>query len=167
MKKILSICAIALCLGFAANAQNPEKKNHGNKQQLLESEKVAFITRVVDITPEEAGAFWALYNKYEKAQKENFKAEREAYKALNAGLKEEGRTDAEIETLLKAYIAAKEKNTDIHIRHIAEYKKVIGPRKTAKFFSAQERFRRQQINRLRHKNKPDHEKGQKPGAPRA
>jgi len=149
MKKIITICAIALSLGVAANAQKPENNFDNKKHQAVESEKIAFLTRTMDITPEEAGPFWALYNKYEKMQAECFKTERDAFKALNSALKDENVKDSEIDNLIKAYLAAKQNNIDVHAKHAAEYKKIVGPRKTAKFFCGQERFRRQQINKLR------------------
>jgi len=134
----------------------PEQKAQKREQRAaqLESEKIAFITKAVDITPEEAGPFWALYNKLEKDQKALVAAEKEAFKGLNIALRaknEDGTPstpDAEIEKLLKVYLDAKKANTDVHVAHLSDYKKIVGARKAASFYSAQERFRRQQIKKL-------------------
>lgn len=157
MRRITTFCLLTciLCLSASARTQAPAK-GKGQYAKQLESEKIAFITTVVDITPEESGPFWALYNKLEKEQKELVKAEGEAFKALNIALRakaEDGTSsvsDAEIDKLLKAYLNAKKANKDIHAAHEGDYCKLVGIRKTAEFFSAQERFRIHQIKKLSH-----------------
>lgn len=60
MKKYLLI--IALFVGFLlpARAQD-ENKNDGGR---IEALKIAFITKKLNLSPEEAQKFWPVYNKY-------------------------------------------------------------------------------------------------------
>ena len=53
----LSVCAVA------------QNENAGQKRQDIEALKVAFISRELELTPEEAQKFWPIYNEYSKEMK--------------------------------------------------------------------------------------------------
>lgn len=187
MKRILSIVMLACAVNLAASAQVQAQKpqKHGDKAEMaqrgkemiqrMESEKIAFYTQAIGLTPEEAKDFWPIYNSVETDQKELIKAEHDAFKALNAAIKE-GKGEKEIETLLNAYVKASEANVNLHFKAAGSYKAVLDPVKVAKFFAAQERFRRQQFNNLRGGHRgpgapgqggpgEPGQRGPKPGAP--
>lgn len=72
MKKLLLLVLISFGLA-TTNAQNrPEKQFNKNN---IEALKVAYITRQLNLTPEEAQKFWPVHNIYfeelKKARKEN------------------------------------------------------------------------------------------------
>ena len=69
----------------------------------------------------------------------------EAYKALVKAQEEGGKVD----DLLISYLKAKEANVNLHVKHAKDYKKVLSPDKLAKFYTCEEKFRREQIGRLR------------------
>jgi hypothetical protein len=66
MKKIYLILAF-VSIAFFANAQQEESPE--KKQQDIEALKVAFISRELELTPDEAQKFWPLYNEYTKELK--------------------------------------------------------------------------------------------------
>lgn len=68
MKKLYFILAI-IFISFAANAQQPEPQLEGKKQQDIEALKVAFISKELELTPEEAQQFWPVYNQYSNEMK--------------------------------------------------------------------------------------------------
>ena len=153
MKRIISILMLACAVSLAASAQNPQGRGEMSQKwqemaQKMESEKIAFYTQAVGLTPEEAKDFWPIYDAVEADQRELLKAERSAYRELNAAIKE-GRNDKEIDALLDAYIKASEANVNLHFKAAGSYRSILDPVKVAKFFAAQERFRRQQFNNLR------------------
>lgn len=147
MKKLISIL-LAVSIAAVAFAQPHNARGHKGGHhdfEKIKAERVAFITSEVGLTSQEAEKFWPIYNKIEDEQKELMKAERSAYMALNKALeKGEGDTSA----LLNAYLDAKAKNVNLHVLNAKEYKKVLPVEKVAKFFSCDEKFRRQQIGRL-------------------
>lgn len=60
------ICTAALAIAQDANEQDiPEKK-----QQDIQALKVAFITKELELTPDEAEKFWPVYNQYDKEMEE-------------------------------------------------------------------------------------------------
>lgn len=147
MKKIIAL-ALAAAFSMAAFAQEKQGtpvKHHGQK---IESQKIAFITEKMNLTVEEAQAFWPLYNEAEAAQKKINQSIRQSLKALNQAMKEK-LDEKEISKLLDEYVSALSKQKNVHTEYLAKYKKAVGVEKTAKFYRAYESFRRQQINNLR------------------
>lgn len=55
MKKYLLILLLGLSFLFNAHAQDGER---------LQSLKIAYLTKKLDLSPEEAQRFWPIYNKY-------------------------------------------------------------------------------------------------------
>lgn len=154
MRKIFHTIALTvlvmLCADAAAAAQN--RWDNDWKQKLM-SEKVAFLTIELDITPEEAQAFWPVYNKTEKeldeARHEVMKARKELSEAV-----EEGKSSKDISAKLDKFVAAKT-NVDRLDNATAEaYRKVLPVEKVAKLYVAEEKFRRQYISKL-HNRKPE------------
>jgi hypothetical protein len=68
MKKILSTLFMVIALGMFAMAQPPEggapPRKGGGGPAHMEVLKVAYVTKYLSLTPEEAEKFWPLYNGY-------------------------------------------------------------------------------------------------------
>ena len=147
MKKLVTI-VLASCMAVAALAQPQGGHRHqGGKPDFdrIKAQQVAFITDQVGLTAKEAESFWPVYNKIEDQQKELRKAEMDAYKALDEALRDgKGNVDA----LLDKYLKAKEANINLHVKNAKDYKKVLSAEKLAKFFTCEEKFRREQIGRM-------------------
>ena len=64
MKILKSVIVLVLFVGFAfsVNAQDSESKLH--HEQEIKSQKIAFFTDKIGLTPEEAQIFWPIYNDY-------------------------------------------------------------------------------------------------------
>ena len=60
MKKYLFIIALLLGFTVAGMSQDEEKKDGGR----IEALKIAYLTRKLNLTTEEAQKFWPVYNKY-------------------------------------------------------------------------------------------------------
>ena len=162
MKRIITIILLVCAVSATALAQpRQNQKGKGPAEQTghkkidrvemaqkMEAQKIAFYTEAIGLSPDEAKDFWAVYNSVEEDQKVLSKAERDAFKALNDAIKEQ-KSDAEVNKLLDAYIKASEENVNLHFKAAGSYKAILEPAKVAKFFAAQERFRRQQFNNLR------------------
>ena len=153
MKQIINTLAVCMLIIIgAATAQAQPKHDEGWKER-VKSEKIAFITMELNISPEEAQSFWPVYNKVEKeidqARFETIKA----YKALSEAL-EEGKSSKELASLLDKYLTAKMNQDKQDISAAESYKKVLPMEKVAKLYVAEEKFRRQYISKL-HKRPED------------
>lgn len=165
MKKIIISLAIALLACAAAGAQQPaQKKGNHDWHQKIESEKIAYYTQAIDLTPEEAKAFWPVFDSIEKEQFALQKAERKAFFALQEALKT-GKSEAEIDALLKDYLKAGDANVDLHAKNVAKYQVVLPAAKVAKFFMAKENFRRHMFSSLKAHGQPGHPQGGHPRKP--
>lgn len=145
MKKIIIITAAAIiaCTGFTAHAH---KRCDKDWKQKMQSEKIAFLTMELDITPEEAQEFWPVYNQVEKEKDAAFEEVIKTYKALNEAT-EKG-NNSEISKLLDNYLKAQDKLRDVESKAPTEYRKVLPVEKVARLYVAEEKFRRQHIRKL-------------------
>lgn len=119
-------CYLILGLLFSvliAKAQDetalPEKK-----QQDIQALKVAFISKELDLNPDEAQKFWPVYNQYEKE--------------LTSTLKD----DQDI-------IDRDEKVVNLRKRYRDQFTKIIGAQRMNKLFGAEVRFRQVLIKIIR------------------
>ena len=141
------IAAVALASSVAANAQPGTNPGEDWKKKMM-SEKVAFFTVELDLTPEEAQKFWAVYNQIDKERDEANDAVFMSYMELERAIKEK-KTEKEISNLLDKYIKALDLQGEINSKADEKYRKVLPVAKVAKLYTSEEEFRRQYIRRLR------------------
>jgi len=124
MKKLVFTIAFA-CIITIAFAQESSPDLSEKKQQNIEALKVAFISKELDLTPEEAQKFWPVYNQYSKEMITTFKA---------------GNEDV---------LDRDEKVLNIRKRYKEQFSKVLGGDRVNKMFSAEGRFRQILIKAMR------------------
>ena len=157
MKKVISVLCALVVLSMGASAQNHQGQRRGGDKgwrERVRAEKVAFLTQEIDLTESEAQVFWPIYNEIQKAQREGFEEVKKAYDAMAKGV-EEKKEGKDMETLVKAYIDAKEKNEGIETKYLNKLLKELPAEKVARYYMAEEKFRHQQIGRLGNGNFPN------------
>lgn len=141
---LLSATVILLASSIKVSAQFGNK---GDWKERMQSEKIAFLTMEIGLTPDEAQKFWPIYNmvseEMDKAMHEVFSSYMELEKALN-----EEKSDKEVSKCLERYLDSLEKQNDIRDDSVEKYRKILTDKKVAKIFVAEEKFRRQHIRRL-------------------
>ncbi len=141
---LLSATVILLASSIKVSAQF---SNKGDWKERMQSEKIAFLTMEIGLTPDEAQKFWPIYNmvseEMDKAMHEVFSSYMELEKALN-----EEKSDKEVSKCLERYLDSLEKQNDIRDDSVEKYRKILTDKKVAKIFVAEEKFRRQHIRRL-------------------
>lgn len=133
----------------AGTAQAQQKTDDGWKERVM-SEKIAFLTMELNITPEEAQVFWPVYNKVEKEVDQARHDVIRSYKNLAEAI-DAGKSSKEISTLLENYLQAKVTQDKLDNASAETYKGILPVEKVAKLFVAEEKFRRQYINKLHKK----------------
>ena len=139
-----ALAAFAL-LSINSGAQ---PKNHQNWQDKMMSEKIAFITSELDLSPGEAQVFWPVYNQIAKEQQASQKAVKEAYIELMKALENENASDKEIDRLLDKYLEVKEAKKGNSKAEADMYRRVLPSKKVVKLYVAEEKFRRMHIRNL-------------------
>lgn len=143
---IFAIVATMTCMSASAQAHRGRGEDWKEK---MKAEKIAFLTLEVGLTPEEAQAFWPVYNQVETEKDEAMFAMMRAHKEMSKAI-EEKKSEKEISALLDTYLEAQKKLNDIENGIAARYKAVLPVEKVAKLYAAEEKFRRQQIRKLHH-----------------
>ena len=91
MKAIFRMIFVSAMLALSVSAFGQDNKSMGDFskqwQERLESEKIAFLTNEMSLTPKEAQAFWPLYNQAQAAQRESISESMKAYAELDKALR--------------------------------------------------------------------------------
>ncbi len=124
MKKLYFLILFAGQAGFAlAQEVLPQEK----KQQNIEALKVAFISRELELTPDEAQKFWPLYNQYSKELKATIKNDEDVLDR-----------DEKVLNLRKGYRD--------------QFTKILGQQRMNRIFNAEGKFRQLLIKSMRNQN---------------
>ncbi len=152
MKKRITILLLAVFTTIGAFAQDgppAEKRKYPGPDEIL-SQKIAFFTQELDLTPEEAQKFWPVYNAGWKRGEQTRKEIRKTLKEINTILKQDpAATDAQINSLMEKYFKALQTEAQINAETYAEVSKVIPLAKAAKAFTLEEKFRIMLIKQLK------------------
>lgn len=146
MKKIFTILALIIAAGTSIDSFANTRCEEDWKEK-IRSEKIAFLTMEMNITPEEAQSFWPVYNQVEQEKDAALAEVIKTYKELNSIL--EQNKAAEIENCLNAYHSAQDRLREIESKAATQYKAVLPVEKVAKLYVGEEKFRRQHIRKLR------------------
>ena len=121
MKKLYLILSF-VCLAAISNAQESTPDVSEKKQQDIEALKAAFITKELDLTPDEAKNFWPVYNQYEKEMKSVIKDKKD--------------DDVDV-------IDREQKVVDIRKKYKDQFTKVLGnQQRMNRLFNAEGKFRK-------------------------
>ena len=160
------IIALAI-IGTAASAQtrpNPGQRpgaRPGQAKERIESAKIGFITRELQLTPDEAKAFWPIYNAMEaELKKANRDPLREGLKTVRGEGGIDNLSDAQARELLAEIDKVGAEREAVRHTYQKEFLKVLPPQKVLKLHVAERKFKQEVMERLR-----DARKGEGP-APR-
>lgn len=149
MKRIVTFLVLSFLAALTAINASAQRNDPGKTwRDRIQSQKIAFLTSEMDLNPQEAQTFWPIYNQNEKARLAATEATFKAFRALDEATKS-GKSEKELAELVKAYGAAMANASALDSKFINDYLKVISGEKVAKLFVAEEKFRQEQIHKLR------------------
>ena len=127
------VFSVLLAVSVSAFGQNNGMGDFARQwQERIESEKIAFLTNEMSLTPKEAQIFWPLYNQAQKEQREAIEVSMKAFGELDKALRD-GKTGKEINALLDKYTDAIDAQ-NVAAKYLKEYLKVLPAEKVAKLF---------------------------------
>jgi hypothetical protein len=153
MKKIIYIVTASVLILTSAISAFAEERFQDNWKEKIMSEKIAFLTMEMGITPDEAQIFWPVYNQVDKERDEAIRSVFRSYKAVEDAVAA-GKGEKELNKLLDEYLAALKAQGEVEQKAYKEYAKVLPVEKLAKLYVAEEKFRRQHIRKLHGGNRP-------------
>lgn len=119
----------------------------GSGKEKIESLKIAFITKRLDLTSKEAQQFWPLYNEYHQKRDDLKIVQRQNRKNLKENY--EGLSDKEIESMIDDDIALKQKDLDLQKELHKKLKLVLSAKKIGLLYKAEEDFKRELLKQLK------------------
>ncbi len=143
MKNVLIIISMLFASGIAFSQGSiddmpPLKKKIVAK---IEAQKIAFITRILELTPEEAQKFWPLYNEYQAKEKElrpDFKKKRP-----------KNITEKEANELIDSFFENEQKRLNLTKNYYNKFKMVLPATKVVKLHFAERRFKEELLKRIK------------------
>ncbi len=120
MKKLYLI-VLLIGVTFFAKAQ---EEGTTQKKQDIEALKVAFISRELELTPEEAQKFWPVYNEYSRELRTTVSDDQDV-------------------------LDRDEKVLNLRKRYRDQFTKVLGPERMNKLYNAEGKFRKVLIQSIR------------------
>lgn len=119
------------------------------QDERVEAFRVAFISRMLDLSPEEAEKFWPLYNQF----REDRKTIQERYRQDK---RFELMSDQEMEDYVNDTIEKEQKLLDLKEDYLQKLKNILPIRKVAMIPRVEEKFKEELLKRLqeRARNRP-------------
>lgn len=169
LMRILSIVTAIIALSALSLSAQPHRGKDGKDgkcdwKERVRAEKIEFITASLELTAEEAAAFWPVYNaiseereaKMASVHRKYFALKNAVYPRKRREMKEESvnvgeavsANGADVRKLLDEYTKAMAAVGADETKWLQRYMQVLPAEKVAKLYVAEENFRRQQIGRL-------------------
>lgn len=136
MKLKYWLIAISLMAGAISYAQ-PETGD--NAKMRIESQRVAFITQRLSLTPQEAEKFWPVYN----AHRESLKALRDDFERPDLP----NLSDEEATRLIDKHLQQEQKRLDLKKNLLSQLRGILPPRKIVMLHVAENAFNRELLRK--------------------
>lgn len=127
-------------------------------RQQIKTQKVAFITEQLNLTPNEAQKFWPIYNTFEDKLHQ---IRRNDERAIREAMKKESLTEKEAQDIIDQYLAVENKTHLAKQQLIKDLGKVLSPQKIIKLKIAEDAFNRKLMESYRQRRE-QHMKNKKP-----
>jgi len=137
MYRIYTIFLLLLSINISGYCQ---KQPQYNKQRWedIETQKIAFISRFLELTPKEAQAFWPLYNELQ-AKKDSLGRHRRMC-MRKAKMDMEGMPEAQISKVSDKIIELQLKTAILQKEYHSKLKKILPPIKVLRLYHAERQF---------------------------
>jgi hypothetical protein len=155
------LIALTLLLCIPLAFAQPRDNGAKPKQEKIEELKIAFITKELNLSPEEAQKFWPVYNEMHS----KLKTEKKNQRAINKELRENRSTysEAQFKNKSGAIMNSEIRRAELKKSYHDKIGGVIGYRKATKLLSLEQRFKRELLKRLNKAQKNPGNRGQRGG----
>lgn len=155
MKRVIYLLTLTLFLVTQYDVSAQRGERHKERWEKYRTEKIAFLTTNLDLTPEEAQSFWPVYNQLDKVKSEAQQRRREIEQKLREA--EETISDDEIIKLTREFSGNLEKEGKLMTEYNEKFLKILPPKKVLMLYKTEGEFRMYMMKKYRdqHKNKGD------------
>jgi len=140
--KNLFFAALLLLLPSILWAQRPRGEE-------IESLKIAFFTKKLDLSPEDAKVFWPIYNDMQAEQNALRKERFQKMISFRKVTEIDNLSDAQIQSLITSEFDFRQRDLNIEKKYYNKFKAVLPIKIIGKYYRAQEAFKRELLNRFK------------------
>ncbi len=151
MKNIYTITVLLFITSVIYGQNDTFQKRLNN----LRSQKIAFITQRLNLTPEEAQTFWPVYNELALKKDQLNKRRKEISFELRNNW--DNLSEQEKEELVDKFVSIKIEEATLEVDYHEKFKKVLDLEKVLKLYQSEMAFKNYLLNKVKHQNA----KGQK------
>jgi len=137
LQTIIITTTIIILTTLTSHAQ--ECENFEKMQKKIETEKIAFLTKELNLSVKEAQKFWPLYNEAQDKRDKLIIQKRKLMHKLHKEI--ETMNDIELQKILDQVLSVDVSISKLKLDHNKKFEKIISPRKTAKLYQAEREFR--------------------------
>lgn len=149
MKNLMILTVLALLNSFQSVVAQDELEP--SKREKLEALKVAYLTKELSLTPDEAQTFWPLYNELEGKMRQVRKLQRE--NRMTAKQNHATMTDAELSKMIDRELDFEQQELDLKKQYNERFKKIIPIKKVARLHAAENGFRKELLQGAKDRSK--------------
>lgn len=121
------------------------------KGEEIEALKIAFFTKKLDLSPEEAKVFWPIYNDMQEEQNTIRKERYQKMISFRKVTEIDNLTDAQIQSLITSEFDFRQLDLNLEKKYFYKFKAVLPIKTIGKYYRAQEAFKRELLNRFKDK----------------
>ncbi len=148
MNSLRMAMLITLMAGCTAVfAQGGDRHKQGKDE--IEAMKIGFLTKRLELTPDEAKVFWPVYESFQSERGKLHRERKDRRKQMRSSMNE--LSDAEVEKEVDAEIAFRQSELDVMTKYHVQFKQVLPVKKVARLYRAEEEFKRELLQRLQRK----------------
>jgi hypothetical protein len=120
-----------------------------DRKDKIETMHIAYLSQKLNLTSGEAEKFWPIYNQYKTDQDQLRKQRMADVEAVENAGGVDNMNDGQVQKLLAGETDLESRELDLRKQYLVKFEQVIPIRKVAKFFIAEDEFKRYLLNELR------------------
>jgi hypothetical protein len=121
----------------------------GERNNEIESYRIAYLTQKLDLTAEEAQVFWPIYNDWQNEQKALRKERAQKMISFRKITEIEELSDTEIQALITNDFSFKQRDLNLDKKYYYKLKSSLPIKIVGKYYRAQEAFKRELLAKYR------------------
>ena len=141
---VLFFMSFLLSLPVVVFAQD----NKQDRKDKVETMHIAYITQKLDLTSQEAKNFWPVYDQYKSDRDQLRKQRQDNVEAVKKVGGIDNMSDGDVQKLIASETDLETRELDLRKEYVGKFQQVLPIRKVAKFFIAEDEFKRYLLNQL-------------------
>jgi hypothetical protein len=143
----LILPALLTLMFFTLSGQPRQRMNPEERKENVEAMKIAFLTKELNLSSEEAKKFWPVYNEYTDGVKKIREARRDRLKDARDDFA--SMSDKEVEKVIDTEMASRQQELDLLKQYHVKFKEVLPVKKVALLYRAEENFKRKLLEKIK------------------